>query len=232
MSEWRLPHIFPPRRRPSTAALGPVRLTRGIGSEDGDVTFAHNASRSYDVIVGADGLHSGVRQLAFGPDAGHTEFLGAYLSVVLVPKSLAREGEATVFVDVDRFTMIYTANHLDDARVLLMFRPASPVHYDHRDIPGQKTMLRQRFAGWAPTIDTWLGELDHAPTFYFDAITQLQLTSWSRGRVTLAGDAGYCPGPAVGGSTSLAVLGAYVLGGEAGAGGGRPHRGVQRPMSK
>ena len=63
-------------------------------------------------------------------------------------------------------------------------------------------------------VDGWLDELDRTPTFYFDSITQLQLDTWSRGRVTLVGDAGYCPGPAVGGSTSIAVLGAYVLAGE------------------
>jgi 2-polyprenyl-6-methoxyphenol hydroxylase-like FAD-dependent oxidoreductase len=59
-----------------------------------------------------------------------------------------------------------------------------------------------------------LAELDNTPAFYFDSITQLRLDTWSRGRVTLVGDAGYCPGPAVGGSTSLAVVGAYVLAGE------------------
>lgn len=63
-------------------------------------------------------------------------------------------------------------------------------------------------------VDRWLGEVPQTPTFYFDAITQLQMTTWSRGRVTLVGDAGYCPGPAVGGSTSLAVYGAYVLAAE------------------
>jgi 2-polyprenyl-6-methoxyphenol hydroxylase-like FAD-dependent oxidoreductase len=154
-------------------------------SDDGDVTFARNGSRTFDVIVGADGLHSGVRQLVFGPDAGHNEFLGAYLSVVSVPKSLARYGEAAVFVDVDRFAMIYTADHLDDARVLFMFRPASPVHYDYKDIAGQKTMLHKRFTGSAPTVDAWLDELERASAFYLDAITQRRLTSWSRGRVTL-----------------------------------------------
>ena len=65
-----------------------------------------------------------------------------------------------------------------------------------------------------PQVDGWLGELDRTPAFYFDSITQLQLDTWSRGRVTLVGDAGYCPGPAVGGSTSIAVLGAYILAGE------------------
>lgn len=59
-----------------------------------------------------------------------------------------------------------------------------------------------------------LAELDRTPAFYFDAISQLRLATWSRGRVSLVGDAGYCPGPAIGGSTSLAVVGAYVLAGE------------------
>jgi 2-polyprenyl-6-methoxyphenol hydroxylase-like FAD-dependent oxidoreductase len=183
-------------------------------ADDGHVTFAHGTPRDYDVIVGADGLHSGVRQLMFGEDASLTDFLGAYLAVISVPKSLARDGESIGFVDVDRLAMIYTADHLDDARAVFIFRPASPVHYDHRDIPHQKTLLHNRFSELAPTVNEWLGELDRTPTFYFDSITQLQLTSWSRGRVTLVGDAGYCPGPAVGGSTSIAVLGAYVLAGE------------------
>ena len=75
-----------------------------------------------------------------------------------------------------------------------------------------------------PQVDGWLAALDGAGPFYFDSITQLQLDTWSRGRVTLVGDAGYCPGPAVGGSTSLAVLGAYVLAGELAAASGDHER--------
>jgi 2-polyprenyl-6-methoxyphenol hydroxylase-like FAD-dependent oxidoreductase len=183
-------------------------------SDDGDVTFARTAPRSFDVIVGADGLHSGVRQLVFGPDAGHTRFLGGYLAVFSAPKSLAREGEATNVLDPRRLAMIYTADHLGDARAVFLFRPATPLRYHHRDEATQRQLLRSAFAGQDPMVDRWLAELDNSATFYFDSITQLELTNWSRGRVTLVGDAGYCPGPAVGGSTSLAVLGAYVLAGE------------------
>ena len=91
----------------------------------------------------------------------------------------------------------------------------TPLDYDHRDVARQKDQLRGRVQRDVRTTSTagWI-EVEHTPTFYFDAITQLELTSWSRGRVTLVGDAGYCPGPAVGGSTSLAVYGAYVLAGE------------------
>lgn len=183
-------------------------------SDDGDVTFAHAAPRRFDVVVGADGLHSGVRQLAFGDDAAHTRFLGGYLAVLSVPKSLAREGESTGYLDVDRLAMIYTATHLDDARAVFLFRRELPLRHHHRDTAAQRAALRAVFGGMAPEVDSWLGVLDGDSAFYFDSITQLELTNWSRGRVTLVGDAGYCPGPAVGGSTSLSVLGAYVLAGE------------------
>lgn len=73
-------------------------------------------------------------------------------------------------------------------------------------------------------VDRWLDELDRTPAFYFDSITQLRMDTWSRGSVTLVGDAGYCPGPAVGGSTSLAVIGAYVLAGELARAGGDHER--------
>src|SRR5207253_9385719 len=65
-------------------------------------------------------------------------------------------------------------------------------------------------------------ELEHASDFYFDSISQIRMQSWSSGRVTLVGDAGYSPGPAVGGGTALAVIGAYVLAGELRAAGGDP----------
>lgn len=183
-------------------------------SDDGDVTFAHAARRRFDIVVGADGLHSGVRQLAFGDDAANTRFLGGYLSVLSVPKSLARDGKSTGYVDVGRLAMIYTANHLEDARAVFLFRPKLPLHHHHRDTAAQRAALRGVFDGMSTEVDTWLRQLDGDAAFYFDSITQLELTSWSRGRVTLVGDAGYCPGPAVGGSTSLSVLGAYVLAGE------------------
>jgi 2-polyprenyl-6-methoxyphenol hydroxylase-like FAD-dependent oxidoreductase len=183
-------------------------------SPDGKVTFEHAAPRSFDVVIGADGLHSNVRRLVFGEDAGRTRFLGGYLAVESVPKSLAREGEMVVHVGAGRLAGIYTAQPLGDARALFMFRSKDELDYHYRDDMRQKELLRAAFAGMHGSVDGWLDELGHTPTFYFDSITQLQLAGWWRGRVALVGDAGYCPGPAVGGSTSIAVLGAYVLAGE------------------
>lgn len=189
--------------------------------EDGDVTFAHHAPRRFDLVIGADGLHSGVRQLVFGPDAGHTEFLGAYLSVMSVPKSLAREADMTGYVDVDRTAMIYTADHLDDARAVFVPAgeqlPIRPPRCREPATPAARPVRRDErrggpLAGRARTHARVLLRRHHPA-----AVDQLVARQGH-----LVGDAGYCPGPAVGGSTSLAVIGAYVLAGELQRAGGDP----------
>ncbi|HZU48148.1 MAG TPA: FAD-dependent monooxygenase [Mycobacterium sp.] len=182
-------------------------------SPDGEVTFEHATPRRFDVVVGADGLHSNVRRLVFGDDAGRTRYLGGYLAVASIPKSLATVGEMIGHVEIGRMAGIYSAQHLDDARAVFMFH-SRELQYHYRDVLRQKGLLRNAFAEMHRRVDGWLECLDTTPAFYFDSITQLQLDTWSRGPVTLVGDAGYCPGPAVGGSTSLAVVGAYVLAGE------------------
>lgn len=163
-------------------------------SPDGDVTFEHTAPGRFDVIVGADGLHSNVRQLVLGNDSVVTRFLGAYLAVASVPKTLAPEGELLCHARVGRLAAIYTAQHLDDARAVFLFN-SPEFRYDYRDAVRQKELLRQAFAGMAPEVDTWLAQLDHTAAFYFDAITQLQLDSWSHGRVTSSATPATAPGP-------------------------------------
>ncbi|MEV4799319.1 hypothetical protein AB0K18_04825 [Nonomuraea sp. NPDC049421] len=173
--------------------------------------FEHAGPRRFGLVVGADGLHSGVRRLVFGDAA--SSFIGAYFGVLSLPGRCGLDGELRIHVGVGRTAGVYGARHLDEARVLFLFR-GEPLDYHHRDVARQKDLLRAAFQGMHPEVDGWLAGLGKAPAFYFDSITQLRMDTWSRGRVTLVGDAGYCPGPAVGGSTSLAVVGAYVLAGE------------------
>jgi 2-polyprenyl-6-methoxyphenol hydroxylase-like FAD-dependent oxidoreductase len=180
-------------------------------SPDGKVTFEHAAARNFDIVVGADGLHSNVRRLVFGDEAAITRFIGGYLAVASAPKSFAPESEMIVHAGVGRMAGMYSADHLDDSRVLFMFRSKTELDYHYRDTVQQKQLLRNALAGLSEQSDRWLAEIDDTPSFYFDSISQLQLDMWSKNRVTLVGDAAYCPGPAVGGSTSLAVIGAYVL---------------------
>jgi 2-polyprenyl-6-methoxyphenol hydroxylase-like FAD-dependent oxidoreductase len=185
--------------------------------DDDLVSFDRGAPRRFDIVVGADGLHSNVRNLVF--ERQPEFFVGAHLAVLTAPKGPANDGMVG-HMSPGRIAGRYGAKHLDDERILFMFRTERELDYHHHDVPRQKELLRAAFAGMHPQVDEWLGELDRTPAFYFDSITQLRMESWSRGRVTLVGDAGFCPGPAVGGSTSLAVLGSYVLAGELAAAGG------------
>ncbi|MFD0887202.1 FAD-dependent monooxygenase [Streptosporangium algeriense] len=193
-------------------------------TEDADgveVTFERGQARRFDLVIGADGLHSNVRRLVFGPESRYAAWIGAYLAVMSIPNYLGLRDRMTGVTGVNRMVGVYGGAHLDDARAVFLFRPPAELDYHHRDVARQKELLRQQFAGMGWEVPRLLGEeLDRATAFYFDSITQLRMDTWSRGRVSLAGDAGYCPGPAVGGSTSLAVVGAYVLAGELAEAGG------------
>lgn len=189
-------------------------------SESGEVTFERGRPERYDLVIGADGLHSNVRRLVFGPEERYTRWIGAYLAVASIPNYLGLDGHMEVFAGVGRMAGVYGAARMPDARAVFMFRTPEPLDYHHRDTERQKELLRERFADAGWEVPRLLEEAGRASAFYFDSITQLHLGTWSRGRVTLVGDAGYCPGPAVGGSTSLAVVGAYVLAGELAAYGG------------
>ena len=114
-----------------------------------------------------------MRRIVFGDDVPE-RFLGGYLAVVSVPKSLARDGEMDGYFEPDRIAMVYTADHLDDARAVFLFRPRQPLDYDHRDVARQKELLRARIRGMSAEVDRWLDEVERTPAFYFDAITQLR----------------------------------------------------------
>jgi 2-polyprenyl-6-methoxyphenol hydroxylase-like FAD-dependent oxidoreductase len=103
---------------------------------------------------------------------------------------------------------------MTDGRLIFLYRPAQELRYDRNDRAEQKKLLREAYAGFGSRVEGWLDELDRTDVFYLEGISQVVMDTWSRGRVSLVGDAGYCPGPAVGGGTSLAVVGAYVLAGE------------------
>lgn len=185
-----------------------------------DVTFERGAPRRFDLVIGADGLHSNVRRLVFGEERRFARFIGAYLAVLSLPNYLELRDRMLMFTDVGRIAALYSARHMDDARAVFLFCTERELDVHHRDVARQKALLREAYAGLGGEVPRVLEHLDDTPAFYFDAITQLRMDTWSRGRVSLVGDAGYSPGPAVGGSTTLAIVGAYVLAGElAGAGG-------------
>jgi 2-polyprenyl-6-methoxyphenol hydroxylase-like FAD-dependent oxidoreductase len=126
-----------------------------------------------------------------------------------------------------RLAGIYPVRQSDTARGGFLFRRDEEYPVDHRDVEAQKRIVRQVYGddGWQ--VPRLLAEMDATEDFYFDSISQIVMDRWSTGRVALVGDAGYSPGPAVGGGTSLAVVGGYVLAEELGRAGGDPAAGFR-----
>jgi 2-polyprenyl-6-methoxyphenol hydroxylase-like FAD-dependent oxidoreductase len=179
-----------------------------------EVTFERSPSRRFGLVVGADGLHSIVRRLVFGDERQFLHYIGGYLAVFTVPNYLHLDGRMALYMTPGRVVGMYPVRQTGEARAGFLFRRERPFVYDHRDKEQQKALLRQVYGGEGWEAPRLLAELHDAGDLYFDSISQVIMNEWSRGRATLVGDAGYSPGPAVGGGTTLAMVGAYVLAGE------------------
>ncbi|MDQ0378768.1 FAD-dependent monooxygenase [Amycolatopsis thermophila] len=187
------------------------------------VVFDSGLRRTFDLVVGADGLHSNTRRLVWGPTERFISHLGTYMAVYTVPNFLGLDRWQVMHQmpgDGMRGGMVMSARGNTEARAYLMFDSDEPVEYDYRDIEGQKALLAEKLAGDSWVMPRLLELARTATDFHFDSAAQIHLDSWSRGRVVLLGDAGYCGSPMSGQGTSMALVGAYVLAGELKAGGG------------
>ena len=187
----------------------------GIEQHEGgvDVTFACGPARSFDLVVGADGLHSNVRGLAFGDESCYIRHLGCYISIFTVPNYLGLDRWELFYTAPRRLANMYSARQNSEAKALFAFT-AAPLEYNRQDTEHQKRLLADAFTGQKWEVPRLLEFLPDAPDFYFDSISQIQMDTWSTGRVALVGDAAYCPSPASGQGSGLALVGAYVLAGE------------------
>jgi 2-polyprenyl-6-methoxyphenol hydroxylase-like FAD-dependent oxidoreductase len=181
-------------------------------SDDGDgvdVRFASSERQRYDIVVGADGMHSGTRRLTFGPEDQFLQHLGFYVALADLPDYALPDRHNPMYNFPGHMTGI--AAYRDKALAVFMFR--SPwIDYDYHDLAAQKQILRDAFAGH----DEWKVRdlLDAAgcdDELYFDSVSQIHLPSWHSGRVVLVGDAASCASNLSGRGTSLAMTGAWLL---------------------
>jgi 2-polyprenyl-6-methoxyphenol hydroxylase-like FAD-dependent oxidoreductase len=192
------------------------RFGERIVGIDGTQVRLTRSTETFDVIVGADGVHSGVRALAFGPDQDFVHDLGASTAYFTVPDP----------GDLDHWFHMYGAPGRRNAAIRperdglakAMLSVAAPVK-DRRD-------LAAAFAGVGWRVPAMLDAMWDADDFVLDSIAQVKVDRWWRGRVVLLGDAAYCGSPLSGLGTSTSIVGAYVLAGELASSG--PEQGFAR----
>jgi 2-polyprenyl-6-methoxyphenol hydroxylase-like FAD-dependent oxidoreductase len=189
------------------------------GPDGARVTFEKAPPRTFDLVIGADGLHSNVRRLVFGEESAYSHDLGLYASVFTTPNHLGLDHTGQFYNVPGKVAGMYSARHNTEAKALLYWA-SEPLDYDRRDVEQQQKLLRDAYAGVGWEVPRILEGLAAAPDFYFDSVTQIKMPQVHKGRVTLVGDAGYCASPLSGMGTSLALVGAYVLAGELRAAGG------------
>lgn len=184
------------------------------------VHLKHGGRRRFDLVVGADGLHSAVRRLAFGPQAQYEKHLGYVVA--------AFEAEGYPHRDEDIYVMYCQPGRmlgrvtLRDNKTLFLFVFAHEAGPHMPDLAGQKALLRATYGDGQWECAAILHALDAAGDVYFDRVSQIRMPRWSGGRIALLGDAAYCVSLLAGQGTALAMLGAYVLAGELGQADGDP----------
>ena len=176
------------------------------------VQFNTGDERRFDLVIGADGLHSNVRRLVFGPEDRFEKQLGYLVAAFEVRGYRPRDEDVYVIYSEPGRMLGRFALHAD--RTLFLFVFAADVDPLPAVLDLQKAMLRERFGDGKWECSRILGELDRTQDLYFDRVSQIMLDSWSRGRVALVGDAAFCVSLMAGQGSALAITAAYVLAGE------------------
>ena len=176
------------------------------------VELKYAKERRFDLVIGADGLHSVVRKLVFGQQSQFEKYLG-YVVAALDARGYRPRDENTYIMYGQPRRMVGRFS-LHDDRTLFLFVFSAPVASLPATLDQQKAMLRDVYCrgGWeCPRI---LDELDRTDELYFDRVSQVRMQNWSRGRVALVGDAAFCVSLLAGQGSALAMISSYVLAGE------------------
>ncbi|MEU5024862.1 FAD-dependent monooxygenase [Streptomyces milbemycinicus] len=173
-----------------------------------DVTFERAAPRRFDLVVGADGLHSTTRRLAFGPESDFVRHTGLYVATMPLDGPVDSPHDVVIHNAPGRMASLHPVH--GRALAAFIFRHSAVAGFNHRDLAQHKRILADAYAddGWR--VPELLDRARAAEDLWFDSVSQVRLDSWANGRIALLGDAASSVSLFGDGST-LAMAGAHTL---------------------
>ncbi|XRQ09160.1 FAD-dependent monooxygenase [Actinomadura welshii] len=178
-----------------------------------DVTFRSGGERTFDMVFGADGMHSHTRELLFGPEEQFHRYLGYCFAVFTMPNTFGLSYETVMWNTPGRAAALYAVGEGDEVHAFLNFARPEPPFDECPDPVTQRDLVARVFADAGWEVPGMLAAMREADDVFFDAVAQIRMRHWSSGRVALVGDAAYAPSFLTGQGTSLALVGAYMLAG-------------------
>ncbi|MCF1593075.1 FAD-dependent monooxygenase [Streptomyces muensis] len=178
-----------------------------------DVTFRGGDRRTFDMVVGADGLHSRTREAVFGPEEQFHRYLGYCFAGFTMRNTFGLSHEVMMWNTPGRAAALYAVGDGDEVHALLNFaRPEPPLSFGaFRDPQAQRDVVAAMFADAGWEVPGMIAAMREADDLFVDVVSQIRMPRWSSGRVALVGDAAYAPSFLTGQGTSLALVGAYML---------------------
>ncbi|MFE7841037.1 FAD-dependent monooxygenase [Streptomyces sp. NPDC057474] len=178
-----------------------------------DVTFRAGSRRTFDMVFGADGLHSHTRELLFGTEKQFHRYLGYCFAVFTMRNTFGLSHEITMWNTPGRAAALYAVGDDDEVHAFLNFAHLDPPSDGFRAPEAQRNLFATTFADAGWEVPGMIAAMRDADDLFIDVVSQIRMPRWSSGRVALVGDAAYAPSFLTGQGSSLALVGAYMLAG-------------------
>ncbi|KAK1185514.1 FAD-dependent monooxygenase [Streptomyces sp. NBS 14/10] len=176
-----------------------------------DVTFHSGQRRTFDLVVGADGMHSHTRESVFGPETQFHRYLGYCFAIFTMPNTFGLSRELMMWNTPGRAAALYAVGDNDELHAFLNFHQPEPPLDALRNPDAQRDLVATVFADAGWEVPGMVNAMRDADDLFFDTAGQIRMPHWSSGRVALVGDAAYAPSFLTGQGSSLALVGAYML---------------------
>ncbi|MBJ6648072.1 FAD-dependent monooxygenase [Streptomyces sp. BSE7-9] len=178
------------------------------------VVLDSGTHRTFDLVIGADGLHSHTRRLVFGPEEPFHHYLGHVFAGFTLPNELGLAHEAFIWSEPGRSAVVYAYEPSEPVHGFLTFVRDTPPFEAFRDPRAQRDLVASQFPEQVWQVPRLVAAMRTSEDLFFDIVSQIHMPAWSHGRVTLVGDAAHATSFLSGQGSSVALIGAYVLAGE------------------